>query len=218
MKEKIEKLQSVLGKLSPRDAKFAADLIGSFYRYKGLTPKQAPWVDTLIGRAEAPKVEQPKVNVGGFEGVIDLFKRAQQHLKYPKIVLQCAGEKVILSVAGPQSKAPGSVNVAGEGYYPNRKWFGRVSPDGQWEPSASIQAQMLSALQTLLTDFSNDPASVAQKHGQLTGNCCFCNTALTDERSTAVGFGPVCAKHYGLEDEWKAAKPMSTCQQMREAA
>ena len=28
--------------------------------------------------------------------------------------------------------------------------------------------------------------------------CCFCNRALEDERSTAVGYGPICAGHFGL--------------------
>jgi hypothetical protein len=30
------------------------------------------------------------------------------------------------------------------------------------------------------------------------GSAASANTALTDERSTEVGYGPVCAKHYGL--------------------
>lgn len=38
----------------------------------------------------------------------------------------------------------------------------------------------------------------AALHGKMTGKCCFCNSPLIDQKSTDVGYGPVCAKHYGL--------------------
>jgi hypothetical protein len=205
MQDKIQQLKSLLHKLSPKDATFASDLIYSYTKYGKLTEKQIPWVDTLIERGLNPPAEAPKIEVGGFGGVIDLFKKAKEHLKHPKIVLACLGEKVIFALAGPSSKAPGSITVSGEGQYPDRKWFGRVSPAGAWEPASGLKADMLEALQKLLTEFANDPARVAKKYGKLTGLCCFCASPLTDKRSTAAGFGPVCAKHYGLEDQWKMA-------------
>jgi hypothetical protein len=205
MQDKIQKLKSLLPKLSAKDATFASDLIYSYKKYGKLTDKQEPWVDKMIVRAESPVVEAPKIEVGGFGGVVDLFKKAKQHLKYPRIVLACLGEKVIFSLAGPASKTPGFILVAGEGSYPNKKWFGRVSPHGVWEPSHSTSTEMREALQKLLTEFANDPARVAKKYGKLTGICCFCASPLTDPKSTAAGFGPVCAKHYGLEEQWKGA-------------
>ena len=40
---------------------------------------------------------------------------------------------------------------------------------------------------------------MARSHGHRTGYCCFCGQLLTDEeRSVAFGYGPVCAKHWGL--------------------
>jgi len=149
----------------------------------------------------APK---PAVSVGSFSGVIALFNAAKAHLKYPKITLVCEGKKIILSVAGSGSKTPGSVNVAGEGQYPNRVWYGRVSPEGAWVPSNS-GAAIQTALTSLLKEFGENPAGVAKAHGKLTGNCCFCNKVLgkgEDKRSIGVGFGPVCAEHYGLKAEW----------------
>jgi Family of unknown function (DUF6011) len=144
------------------------------------------------------------VAVGSFSGVIALFEAAKAHLKYPKITLVCEGRKITLSVAGPQSKTPGSVNVVGEGRFPNRDWFGRVSPMGLWMPSRSGSA-IMEPLTALLTEFATNPAQVAKQHGKLTGNCCFCNKTLgkgEDKRSIGVGFGPVCAEHFGLKDEW----------------
>lgn len=204
----ITQLQSVLPVLKGGDAKFASDLIASFKKYKKLTPKQEPWVGKLIERATAPApAPVATVNVGGFNGVIALFNAAKGHLKYPKITLSCLGKPVTLAVAGNMSKAPGTINVMGEGKYPDREWFGRVTPDGQWSPAKSVSAEMLTALTALLTEFSSNPAGVAKAHGKLTGNCCFCNKALfgEDGKSVAAGFGPVCAEHYGLKTEWKLA-------------
>jgi hypothetical protein len=201
----VNKLTEVLPKLGPKDREFALDLCKYFTKYHKLSPKQTPWVEKLIARAEQPKLEPEKIEVGSFDGVVKLFNKAKEKLKYPKIHLMCAGHLVSLAVAGPMSKAPGSINVMGEGKFPNREWFGRVSPDGKWSPSQTIAPDMMTALMDLLKKFGQNPARVAKEHGKLTGNCCFCNSALTDVRSTAAGFGPVCAKNYGLAEEWKSA-------------
>jgi len=41
-------------------------------------------------------------------------------------------------------------------------------------------------------------AEQASAFGRLWGSCVFCSRLLTDERSIAVGYGPVCADHNGL--------------------
>lgn len=204
MVSELQKLQEVLPKLKAKDVQFASDLIYKGKKY-GLSNNQMIWVNKLIDSATNPQPEPQKVELGGFEAVINLFQKAKQHLKYPKVVLHCEGKKVVLSLAGEKSKAPGSINVAGEGQYPNKVWYGRVSPQGVWEPSYSIKPNMLDALKVLLEKFGKHPARVAKQYGAMTGNCCFCSLPLSDKRSVAAGFGPVCAKHYGLEDEWKQA-------------
>jgi hypothetical protein len=73
-----------------------------------------------------------------------------------------------------------------------------VDPEGNFFPIRSVQPDLKSELTYLLRQLARHPAETAAKHGQLTGKCCFCNTALTDEKSTAVGYGPTCAKHYHL--------------------
>lgn len=224
LNESVAKLQTLIPNLKANDAKFASDLIRSFKKFGGLTPKQAPWIERLILRAQVlpanpapvwPAVSAPvvpveapvAVNVGGFEGVIALFNQAKAHLKFPKITLLCAGKQIKLAVLGQKSKNAGSVNITDGGKYPYAIWYGRVSPEGVLTPSAKLDAEFLSALTTLLQEFSKNPARVAKEHGRLTGSCCFCNKTLglgEDKRSVAVGFGPVCADHYGLKKEWLA--------------
>lgn len=52
-------------------------------------------------------------------------------------------------------------------------------------------------IRELTADMVVSPEQAA-KFGKLYGICCFCSRTLTDERSIGVGYGPVCAEHYGL--------------------
>lgn len=205
LSDAVAKLATLIPALKSNDAKFASDLIASYKKYGGLTPKQEPWIERLIARAAAPVVSAPAaVNVGGFAGVVALFNKAKESgLKFPKIRLSLNGVKVTLSVNGPKSKAPGFISINGEGTYPNRAYYGRVSPAGEFTPFKAG----LPGLTELLTELASNPARVAKEHGKLTGNCCFCGKEVgygKEKRSVLVGFGPDCAENYGLKAEWLA--------------
>jgi hypothetical protein len=117
-------------------------------------------------------------------------------LKWPKVRLQLAdGSPLVLSVAGPASKAPGQVNLTDGGPFGRNVFYGRVSPAGVADlRDLPARNEVVGVLRRL----ASEPEKVAAEYGKLTGNCCFCNRELSDERSTAVGYGPVCADHFGL--------------------
>lgn len=199
----LNDLRAAVPQLSTSDARFASDLIRAWAKYGSLTAKQQPWVSKLIERTQRPGlVQTPSVTIGDFSGVIALFHRAHQHLKYPKICLMVGNDPVILSMAGAASKAPGTINVMGEGQYPNRAWYGRVTPTGEWQPS---QRANVDTIAPVLAQLASDPHGTAAAYGKLTGNCCFCQRELSDARSVTAGYGPVCADHYGLADQWANA-------------
>ena len=141
---------------------------------------------------------QPTETVGDLSRIVSMFDRARQHLRFPAIVLD--GFRV--NVAGQRAREPGSLTVTSvERTHPSRfggdltrQFFGRVTRAGVWEPSRGAPE----GLGPKLRAFAADPAGEAARHGRLHGACCFCNRALTDERSTAVGYGPICADHFGL--------------------
>ena len=161
----------------------------------------ASWTQPTSAPESSPIVQ----NTGSLSGIVALLKKAHAHLKYPKIRLQTStGEKLVLSLAGPTSKHPGSVNLTDGGKFGNSVWYGRISQDGHLSPSS----KMIPDIQELLADLCVDPAGVAKKHGILTGQCCFCHLPLTDPKSTSVGFGPICAKHYNLPWGEEVAKPL----------
>jgi len=71
--ENVAKLQSVLSSLKFNDAKFASDLIASYKKYGGLTPKQAPWIEKLIAR----------LHEGDWTDVHELFREHESELLPP---------------------------------------------------------------------------------------------------------------------------------------
>jgi hypothetical protein len=154
--------------------------------------------------APAPRAETQAV--GDLSGVLALFAKAKQHLKHPAIVLSVpeAGFAIRINVAGDRAKVPGSLNVlendrneTSDWGDPQRAWLGRVTLDGAYQPGRAANGRT-EAITRRLQAFAAEPAKIAAEHGRLTGCCCFCNRPLTDERSTAVGYGATCADHYGL--------------------
>jgi hypothetical protein len=150
------------------------------------------------GNTPPAQAAKPTIAIGNMSAILALFDKAKSHLKRPAIVLGVDGVgEVRLSLAGAKAKQPGTVTVAEPKPYGEAKWFGRIQRDGSYEPSRDGRLAG-EAITTKLKAFAADPAKVASEHGRLTGRCCFCNLKLTDERSTATGFGKQCADNYGL--------------------
>lgn len=191
----IRTLGDNLAKLSDKDQEFATSLLRGVAKYGSPTVKQAHWLAVLADRAvNGTPVKPAAVEIGDLGRVVELFGKAARHLKHPAIVLDGGGIAYRLSVAGPTAKYPGSINVTSLGGFAERSWYGRIFSDGRYEPSHAAPA----GVERHLRRFAADPVGVAGEHGKLTGACCFCNRRLDDERSTAVGYGPVCADHFGL--------------------
>jgi Family of unknown function (DUF6011) len=152
--------------------------------------------------AAQPQAERMQYPIGEMNALLALFDRASQHLRFPGIVLKVHNTDYTIRVkrAGASAAHPGTLNVTdnilrGQSRWGNRaKWYGRVHRNGQFEMAHGTPMIIASRLK----EFAADPVTVASEHGRLTGRCCFCNKPLEDERSTAVGYGRICAGHYGL--------------------
>ena len=75
--------------------------------------------------------------------------------------------------------------------YREREYIGRVER-GMWQ--GRNDPTILNDLRAVLAN----PLQATITAGRATGTCCFCARALTDDRSVSVGYGPICAGHYGL--------------------
>lgn len=136
------------------------------------------------------------------DGIVAFFDAASENLATPKILFEnvhrinIGGGDVKLSRAGSRSKHFGKVFVtnAEEWGSSDRKFYGSIGTDALFTPSTDCT----DSIHSLLSRFDDDPIGVASKEGKASGNCAFCSKALTTERSREVGYGPKCAKNYGL--------------------
>lgn len=154
---------------------------------------------SIVGSYVRNQNSSIKTDLGGsFEPLIELMSKGNK-AKYPAIHLQTEdGKPVVLRIAGERSSNAGSINVTDGRPYGENTWYGRVSPNGQWTPNRRVNPSAQASVSSLLIAMASDPAGTAAKFGKLTGRCSFCNRGLNDVRSTEVGYGPHCAKTYGL--------------------
>jgi len=189
----VDDLRDNLANLPAKDHGFADNLITAANRRGYLSEKQAYWVDQLTKRATG-KIK-PKAFAVNADGLTSFLNRAKSAgLKHPKVKLQDAdGNPVRLHVAGDRSRTPGAIQITDGGPYGDNKYFGRIH-EGQFRAGRDITDGVIEVINALV----EDPEGVASEYGKLTGECCFCSRPLSDEKSTAVGYGKVCSKKYGL--------------------
>jgi len=205
----INKLNANPHKLKASSRDFAKSLVTQWEKYGKLSEKQAIWADKLADEIDCFGVpdftklfEQPE-DKPDYSAIVEFFAKAAIKLKHPAVTLQLKnGKPFKLALNGPSSSKAGAISMTDGGPYGANKFYGRISKAGELEPytaSAPIKEEMV----RMLGAFAKQPAATAAAHGKLTGKCCFCNTPLTDPKSTAVGYGATCAKNFGLP--WGAA-------------
>lgn len=164
-------------------ARFAAGTQIEWTKGAGARHIQCPQVPQEM-HAEPPVV-LPVASIVGF-----LRAARERGLKFPKARFLAPGnEEMRLSLAGAKARVPGAVQVVVRG-----QWVGRVNPDGEVVGLLKDDPQ----LQDLLRRIADDPAGHAKAYGALMARCSFCDKDLTDAGSVEAGYGPVCAKHWGL--------------------
>ena len=193
--DQITALTAALSALGSGDAAFAGDLIRNFNRYGNLSDKQMHWVDVLTQRATTPRPAPVVTETLNFQPIQDMFDLAAKKLRRVKIKLQATnGTPVAFGRAGPASKYAGQILITDGLPFGQNRFFGRIDVNGDFYATRSADQDV----QDLVKEFATDPAGTAGRYGRLTGGCSFCNHSLKDERSTDVGYGPVCAKNFGL--------------------
>lgn len=207
--ELVTQLESLInthdfGKMSDAAYSLVSQYIKKGQHDGSLSEKQWKFVNSLVTQATKPAVfsTDAATPVGDFSGVIDLFLVAKKHLKYPKVSLVTVdGEIVQLSMAGDRSKFPGTINVTDGGSYGQNTWYGRVNTAGDFQNTSAATSEVIG----LLKQLADNPHLAASFHGKQTNVCCFCSKYLTFVNSVTVGYGEICAGHWGLHSEWKEA-------------
>ena len=179
------------------------DFPASLVSRSGLSPAQMCWVHIFVVEHErggaAPSSGGTPVRMPRLDAVRGLFiKAAAAGLKRPRIRIDVPDVgSVSLAVAGEASRFAGSVLVtAGHFGQDDRRFYGRIEMQG--DDVLHAASDCTPAVVRALVDLAQDPAAVATAYGKRTGACCFCGIELSDARSVAMGYGPICAENFGL--------------------
>jgi hypothetical protein len=122
-----------------------------------------------------------------------LFENACNHLKYPKINLKTkSGQNVRFSVS---KKIHDIIYMNAGGF--GTPFLGKVINTKGVELSIAGR-RFGHEIEELVKEFAADPAGISAAQGKLHHSCVYCSKGLTTPESLAVGYGPECAKHYGL--------------------
>ena len=169
------------------DSEFAKSLVSKF-KSQSLSTGQLFWLHKLA--EQAATISQP-VEVGGvFQAVTSMMEKASTKLQKPRIrILAEEQQEIKLYPADSDSKYAGSIMVYAVGGF-----LGTIDKNGTFRPAKGCPAWVIPALQK----FANNPHHTAQEYGTLTGRCCFCYQRLSTETSLSLGYGPICARNYGL--------------------
>lgn len=195
MRATLESLKANLANLNAYEQGVAKDLIAKA-ESRPVSEKQAAYIESLARRAS--EGAKPKVAVT-IEGIAKLFQTARTQGKSRVAILletTATNETVRLSLAA---------NGSGDIYIKSKTWkdedgqglyYGKLTKEGEFIPYRKRPTP--SDLIPALTEFAGEPVTVAQRYARKTGACCFCGIQLTDERSLAVSYGPICANTFGL--------------------
>ena len=170
------------------------------------TPKQLVYVLQYIEAGEKHKAEcnakqlptetkQPRK----FPNIAKLFLYSKQvaSLAYPKITYQLSANAPAITFYYNNNHACIQAKVGG-------KLIATIRANGQEDIRWPIKEVYL----PMLEQIEKDPIAAATLSGKLTSCCSFCSKQLTDERSVVLGYGPVCADHWGLP--WDVKRTGST--------
>lgn len=141
--------------------------------------------------APASRMVVRSVAIPALLSIVEFLAAAHgRGLRYPKArFLAPGGGELLLKRAGNASAHTGAVNVLVAG-----EWVGRINLDGTVVGRLAGRSDLMQTLAVIATD----PAGAAKSYGALHCHCSFCGLPLTDAGSVAVGYGPVCADHWGL--------------------
>jgi hypothetical protein len=123
----------------------------------------------------------------------DLFDRAFSGVNNPEVNLLCCDGWVSLKPSRHRNVIGRNIIVS-KTRKGSTSVVGRIAAGGAYESFIGDDIDLL----TVLRRFAASPETVAAEFGLYTGECSFCQRRLSNGRSLSVGYGPICAGHWGL--------------------
>lgn len=165
-------------------------------------------------RAQAPlnpptEDRRPGGPLLNLKAIAEFLRAAQgRGLKRPKLrVLAPDGRSEVRLSLTTSGVAPGSIAVLVADNF-----VGCIRPNDQLTGALAKDIKLCEHL----LEVAKDPARAAKEYAALMGLCSFCNLPLTDAGSVEVGYGPVCAKKWGLPHSPKGTPHLTAAPKAQE--
>lgn len=188
-------LRNNMEKVNNSSREFAKSLCS--YRVDRMSDTQLFWVHKLATAISHPAPQKQVRKVGDFDKVLQMVRHAYdtgaKRLKIRLILSD--GRKISLCPFAPKGELVAVYINDPEVPYNE---YGRITPSGDLLPGRG-KCKVDPEVFEVIKRFAADPLGVAKEYGNATGNCCFCGLELTVDRSVDLGWGPQCARKYGLE-------------------
>jgi hypothetical protein len=213
--------KQVSGPIDDLSAGFIRHLLFRAGARQPLTTKETRWIEKLAG-VKGPPESYPM----DAAKVITILQKAEaSRLKDPRLLLKgpgriFGGDDYVVSLgeglADPSSYQVGSayeipmvhVGWLRQGRHSAATTAIGVIEDGKYTPSYSVGHRIVDVLGRLCID----PDTTLAEMGHLTGHCACCGLSLKDPKSTALGYGPVCAEKFGLKRGKSKTKQAATAE------
>tara|TARA_E500000305_G_scaffold38495_1_gene29511 strand:+ start:1044 stop:1745 length:702 start_codon:yes stop_codon:yes gene_type:complete len=129
--------------------------------------------------------------------IFDFLDKASANLDTPKMIFDTSFGRLKINRAGSKSKHEGKIFVTNGGDWgsEDRLYYGAIDLSGLYTPTNIVTKE----IKDFLLEVNEDPEGFTTKSGKTSGNCCFCQRALTTERSKEAGYGPGCSGKYGMK-------------------
>ena len=158
---------------------FAAKMLQAITGYGALTDPQLAAVERMIDKhfaRLAAKADEPTSGLDLTNVPAGLYAIPNGDTRL----------KVAIRKPGKNSKWHGSIFVDDGAAYGSRKNYGRQMPGKEYEGDIVEQLKAIAA----------DPLEASKAYGKLTDHCGVCGALLENEKSIALGIGPVCLNKF----------------------
>ena len=158
---------------------FASSMLSAINDYGSLTDPQRAAADKMHAKHVAKQADKAAEPTSG----LDLTDVPAGLYAIPNGDTRL---KVAIRKPGKNSRWHGSIFVDDGAAYGSRKNYGRQMPGKEYEGSIIEQLKAIAA----------DPLEAMKAYGKLTSTCGACGRKLEDEKSIALGIGPVCLNKF----------------------
>jgi len=184
------------GLVDAKDKHFVTSLLNQYATKGILSVKQWPWVEKMMIRAMGVDVSPEGNNKASIEAelLFELFATVKEKIKSPSLLfLMGRGESSKPIKIYPKKSF---LNIVLANTYPG--YLATLYSDGQLSFGKYVDDDTQKKLTALMMSICENPTKALAEHGKLMNKCCFCKTTLSDPKSVNHGYGPVCAKNWGM--------------------